>query len=231
MLLSEMLTELRHEARISADVAHGSHLQNRHISLLRRTQEEVFAAYTWPSLFTTATVSLDAAQRYATYPELLNYDSINAVYEKRVDGDFHQLDHGIHAAELNQIDSDGGETADYVRKWQHYLSPEAEAVNQNMFEVWPVPNRATTLRFEGMRKLLPLVNPATDRSTVDGVIVVLHAAAELLAGQKAEDASLKIQKAQLRFDQMRQREAAPNSNMIVPNSGSARPSGQRFRVR
>ena len=231
MTLSEMLTELRLEARISADVAHGTHLQTRYTGLLRRTQEEVYHSYDWPNLNVVQSVTIAPGQRYATYPDSLDFEGIRAVFQQTADDDWQELDYGIDAQHLNVSDSDAGETSGNVASWQNYLSLSAEQVNTNMFEVWPLPDRAVTLRFEGKRKLFPLVDPETDRSTVDGVIVVLHAAAELLAGQKAEDATIKIQKAQQRFDLMRQRTTAPNKNKIVPNGGRATYNAQRFRVR
>lgn len=231
MTLNEMLAELRLEARLSADVAHGSHLVNRYIGLLRRTQEEVYHGYEWPNLKITQTTTVQAGQRYVTYPAAFDFEGINRVFQKGADGDWTELAYGINADDLNQIDSDANEQRDNIERWQNYLSLDAEQVNTNMMEVWPLPSREITLRFEGKRKLLPLQDQNTDRSTVDGIIVVLHAAAEILAGQKAEDAPLKLQKAQQRFDLMRQRTSNPNNNRIVPNSGGRFYNPQRFRTR
>lgn len=232
MTLSEMLANLRLEARLSADLAHGSHLTDRYISLLRRTQEEVYHSYQWPNLKVTETVTLSPGQRYAAYPAAIDFEGISRVWQKTVDGEWELLDYGIEAQELNDVDSEADERREDVLRWQNYLSLAAETINTNMFEVWPLPDREVEIRFEGKRKLLPLTNVETDRSTVDGVIVVLHAAAEILAGQKAEDAQLKIQKAQQRFDLMRQRTSSSNRNKIVPNGGSGRPyNPERFRIR
>jgi hypothetical protein len=234
MLLSEMLTELRHEARISADAAHGLHLRNSHIALLRRTQEAVYHAYDWENLKVTANVTLAPGQRYSAYPEAFEFEGITGAFQKNLSGDYVPLGYGIGSGELNEIDSDADERREDPARWQNYLSLEAETINTNMFEIWPLPERETVIRFEGKRKLMPLTDPADDRSTVDGTIVVLHAASELLAAKNAEDAVLKIQKAQERFDLMKQRTAAPSSagNRTVPNNGgSGVYNPQRFRVR
>lgn len=231
MTLNEMLAELRLEARISADVAHGTHLQNRHIGLLRRTQEEVYHAYQWPNLKVTQTVTLAPGQRYSAYPDKIDFEGVSNVWQKSLSGEWVPLAYGIEAQELNDVDSEADERRENVARWQNYLSLDAEQINTNMFEVWPLPDRAVDVRFEGKRKLLPLANPNTDRSTVDGIIVVLHAAAELLAAQKSDDAPLKVQKAQQRFDLLRQRTSAPNSNPIVMGGGSAPRNSERFRVR
>lgn len=233
MTLTDMLTKLREEARISADIAHGSHMQARYISLLERVQEEVYHAYEWPHLQTVQTFDWPANQRYGAYPEQFTLEGIKAIYAQLADGNWRELAYGIGAEELNDVDSDLGETREYPLAWNNYLSPVAEEIHANMLELWPVPNRITKLRFQGKRKLLPLTNPAADASTVDGMIVVLHAAAEILAGNKAEDAALKLQKAQARYDTMKARATSPDRGPIIPNSGGAtRPyNHQRFRVR
>lgn len=233
MLLNEMLTELRAEARISADISHGAHLTPRYIALLRRTQEEVYAAYDWPNLNVTQTVSLAANQRYAALPNQISAEGVRRVFALSSDTqNWDLLGYGITAENMNDTDSDAADTGPHVRAWQRYLSPLAEQVSENMFEVWPIPDQATTLRFEGKRALLPLVNPATDRSTIDGVVVCLHAAAELLAANNAQDAGLKIQKAQQRFDQLRKTANAGDNTPLVYGSGRGRATvrGLLFRM-
>lgn len=215
MSLNEMLTELRQEARLSADASHGTHLQERHISLLRRVQEEVYDTYDWPMLETSATVPFIAGQRYEAYPDLLDLNGINHAWVK-MDGDedWTPLTYGIHAAELNEFDSDADERNERVYRWAHYLADGAEVINTNMFEIWPLPSTGGTIRFEGKRKLRPLADVDTDYSTLDGMVVVLHAAAEILAGQKAEDADLKLQKAMARHAGLKTAQSAPDNRPV-----------------
>lgn len=233
MSLNEMLSELRHEARLSSDASHGIHLQERHIALLRRIQEEVFDTYDWPMLETSGTVDIAAGQRYGAYPEKLDLSGINQVFVK-MDGDedwSDPLTYGIQAEHLNDYDSDADERHEQVYRWAHYLAEEAEVVNTNMFEIWPLPSTAGKLRFEGTRKLLPLSDPDKDYSTLDGMVIVLHAAAEILAGQKAEDADLKLNKAASRQAGLRQSQSAPD-NRRVSLFPQARPEhDQRFKHR
>jgi hypothetical protein len=61
--------------------------------------------------------------------------------------------------------------------------------------VWPTPNTAARLRFIGQDMLDPFIADA-DVSTLDSTAIVLFTAADLLARAKAEDASIKMQKAQ-----------------------------------
>lgn len=212
--LSEMLTMLRSEARLSVNPAHGAHLTDGHIALLRRVQEELYDAYEWPLLQVAATVTVAAGARYGTYPDTMAFEGVTGAFSRDASGDWRPLGYGIGAGELNTYDSDAGETSDVILRWQHYLSPAAETPNQNMFEVWPIPDSDQSVRFAGKRALLPLVNPDTDTSTLDAPLIVLHAAAEILAGQKAEDAGLKLQKAQARLDLIRRRQATPGRGSV-----------------
>jgi hypothetical protein len=219
MSLSEMLTDLRLEARISSDVAHGSHLQQRYVQLLRRIQEEVYLAYEWKNLDVTQDATVLAGQRYTEYPAHIAFEGIRRVFQKNTSGDWKPLAYGIGADQLNAVDSEADVRQENPLRWQNYLSLQAEQINTNMFEIWPLPSRSVAVRFEGRRKLLPLVNPATDSSTVDGPMVVLHAAGELLAGGKGEDAQLKIEKARQRFDLLKRNMATASNRVVVPNSG------------
>lgn len=206
-MLTDMLTDLRHEARLSADFAHGSHLEAQHIALLRRVQEELYDAHDWPMLVGTATTAVPAGQRYTAYPAKTEFSGILRVWARNTgDERWHPLEYGITAEELNTFDSDADERSETVRRWQHYVA-DAEPVATNMFELWPLPKKALTVRFERKRALDPLVDKNADYSTLDGPSIVLHAAAEILAAEKAEDASLKLQKAVDRVNMVRKVQA------------------------
>lgn len=216
MSLNDMLSELRYEARISGDFAHGSHLQERHIALLRRVQEELYDEHDWPMLKGVETVTVPAGQRYTAYPERTDFEGVLGVWGKAESSEqWSELTYGITVAELNHTDSDADERATSIRRWQHYVASGAEITNTNMFEVWPIPSEPNTLRFHRKRKLDPLVDPGTDHSTLDGPSIVLHAAAEILAGQKAEDAPLKLQKATQRVNLARARQQTPDNRRVV----------------
>lgn len=226
MQLSEMLSDLRLEARLSPNVAHGVQLAQAHMQLLRRIQEDLWLTYDWPHLKTTQTQPVTAGQRYATYPDRFTFEGIVGVSAKDLADEWSPLVYGIGPDELNFKDSDADEQDYPVRKWQNYLASAGETINSNMFEVWPIPNADTTLRFHGKRALFPLTE-AAHVSTIDGPLIVLHAAVEILAAQKSEDAQVKLQKAQdrLRFLKMRQTNGSnrPINLAGKPNRSRPRP--------
>jgi hypothetical protein len=227
MSLSEMLTELRFEARISGDTSHGSHLVPQHVALLRRIQEELYDAWDWPALQQASTTVVAGGQRYAALP--CPHNGIVRVHVKRA-GQYVPLTYGIGVEQLNAFDSDEDARDDYVRNWQAYQSPQAEQPAFNMFEVWPIPRAETRLRFLAKRALAPLNDPNVDHSTLDGPLIVLHAAAEILAAQKAEDTPLKLQKATERFGNIKETQASGDTRSVsmLPRAGRARTS--RFNI-
>ena len=74
----------------------------------------------------------------------------------------------------------------------------------NQFELWPIPNAATVVRFRTMKKLPPMV-AGTDKCTIDGTLIVLAAAAETLARMKSDDASIKLQVATAHYNRLKGR--------------------------
>jgi hypothetical protein len=223
MTLTEMRDELRDEANISRNVAHGVTQIEQQNRLLRRVQEDLYLNFDWPHLQATASVTLGMDQRFSAYPETFDFSGVSEVWWKKdTDTDWVPLGYGIGAAELNQVDSDLLETEEDVRRWQNYMQPAVAEehdpgplpvtgdTSNNMFEVWPIPTDGGVVRFVGKRKLFPL--DAEDKtSTLDGPLIVLHAAAEILARQKSEDASLKLQLGRERLRLLRLRQTAPDT--------------------
>jgi len=224
MTLLELLDEVRVEARLSLNAAHGVQNTEPLKHRLRRIQEELYLAYDWPHLVTSQTKVVPAGGRYAEYPDKFSFEGIQSVHVRDdSSGRWLPVDLGITIADLNLHDSDADDRSFPPSKWQNYLSLAGEAVNTNMFEIWPIPDREATFRFAGRRALFPLVED-TDRTTLDGPLIALHAAVEILASQKAEDASLKLEKARerMRLIKMRQR---------AEKSGSINLAGQPARAR
>lgn len=234
MTLIEMVNQLRDEANISRSVAHGVTSLDQQKSLLRRVQEDLYLNYDWPHLQAVATRELGAAQRWASYPDTFNFEGIDEVWwTLDLSDQWWPVGYGIGAAELNAVDSEQGETEANVRRWQNYMQPAAGEAEPgaptippitgdssfNMFEVWPVPTDGGLLRFSGKRKLFPL-NTDDQTSTLDGPVIVLHAAAELLARQKSEDASLKLQLGRERLRLLRLRQTVTDTRRANLSGGS-----------
>lgn len=223
MTLSEMVEMLRVEARLSQNVAHGAHMDAAHKSRLARIQEELYLSSDWPHLHVDQVINVNTNQRYIAYPSQFEFAGIDRVFARPVaepKAAWRLLTYGIDANHLDEVDFARGETKPDVVRWQHYVSPTAETLNSNMFEIWPVPDRTTSLRFEGRRKLFRLTDNA-DVSTLDGPLIVLYAAAEILASIKAEDTTLRIQAAKDRGRLLKMREVSNQSRKFSMSAGAA----------
>lgn len=214
MNLTDLLSELRAEAGLSQNVAHGVTLNEPHKALLRRIQEELWLKFDWPHLRGVYNLTLNPGQRYYAYPAGVVFEGIKSVSGREVGQmEYTPLGYGIGESELNRVDSDAGKQRSPVLRWQNYISPAAENINANMFEVWPVPSRPEGLRFNVKRALFPLTAPE-HISTIDGPLIILHAAAEILARNKAEEAALKLQKAKERREMLGLRQSASDTRRV-----------------
>lgn len=235
MTLRDMRDTLRDEANISRNVAHGVTQIDQQNRLLARVQEDLYLNYDWPHLQTTATKHLGALQRYAEYPTTFVFEGIDQVWwcQDPATQDWQPIGYGIGAEQLNEVDSDDGDSATNVQRWQNYMQPASGEedppynppaitgdTSNNMFEVWPMPTDGGVLRFQGKRALLPL-DSDDQTSTLDGPLIVLHAAAEILARQKAEDASLKLQLGRERLRLLRLRQSVNDTRVSNLSGHSA----------
>jgi hypothetical protein len=219
MTLTEMVAELRAETGISQNVAHGVASLEPQKALLRRVQEDLYLAHDWPHLKTEATKSLDAGTRYAELPTTFDLTGIESVWTKDTTDDWVPVGYGISPLDYNDYDPDADEREFPIRRWQAYYQA-TDDVSTNMFEVWPLPLEDAVLLFKGRRAILPLTTD-DKTSTLDGPLIVLMAAAEILARQKAEDAGLKLQKGLDRLKWLKARQRGGDTRTINMSGASA----------
>lgn len=162
---------------------------------LQRVQREQWNDIEWPHLTIYNDMPMVAGQRYYDYPPELPFDSIFRIWWPQ-GVTWVPLQYGINPQTYAAM---GGELVQAwpPRRWRNcaqYVNGATNAASQ--FEVWPIPpaNYPYSLRIEGNAPLNPLVED-TDTCVIDATLVVLFAAAEILAMQKSESASLKLQKA------------------------------------
>jgi hypothetical protein len=224
MTLAEMLEGLRIEARISTNASHGLNLREPHTYLLNRVQSDLYLNYDWPSLKTLEYADISAGQRYVAIPEGLSFESLETIFAPDLTAKYRPMRQGITNVEINMRDPDNVSDREFPPvAWANYIDATAES-NHNMIELWPVTDRATRLLFKGRRVPATLVDD-DDRSTLDAYAIIMHAAAEILAGQKAEDAALKLDKAKERVRMLRIRQSDGNNK---PTLLSGRPGYENF---
>jgi hypothetical protein len=162
---------------------------------LSRVQREQWNAIEWPHLTIYHDMPMVAGQRYYSYPPELPFDSIFRIWWPQ-GVTWVPLDYGINPQTYAAM---GGELIQAwpPRRWRNcaqFANGSTNAAAQ--FEVWPIPpaNYPYSLRIEGNAPLNALIED-DDTCVIDATLVVLFAAAEILAMQKSESASLKLQKA------------------------------------
>ena len=145
------------------------------------------------------TKTLSAGQRYYDLPTDINYERI----EEAVlwySGQPHVLDRGIDFGDYAQYDSDSGDRSDPQLKWDVRFTGTKEQV-----EVWPIPSSNTNVvQFKAIRNLNSMTNDA-DTCQIDGTLIILFAAAEILTRQKSQDAQAKLATANALYSKLKGR--------------------------
>lgn len=191
--LLDLRRMLRAEVGQSLLPAQGANAQGQYDMALDRTQKELWEQYEWPHLLYTMDMPLAAAQRLYPYPTGMPYDAILRAYV--LNGtDWQPLEFLIPLSCYSQYGGEAGQSWP-PQRWQNVPTVTGGVTNPiGKVEIWPIPSGAGTLRFQGQAPVNSLVAD-TDRAVLDDNLITLFAAAEILAGQKAENAALKLQKA------------------------------------
>lgn len=174
--LSRILADLRVAIGRSSDATLGVDDAERLKAVIRRIQDELYEAYTWPFLRQVfPRIPLYAGQRYFDMPDLLNVDRIEttAVWWNNLPTEIHR---GIGFDEYATFDSENDVRSDPALRW------DVRSIdNKDNIEIWPVPaSSVQTLQFTGIRKLRPLRDD-NDVADLDDNLIVLTAAVELHA--------------------------------------------------
>lgn len=186
--LANMVRNLRSEAGHSLSVAQGSNQLETLKYLLKRTQEELWTAFTFPDLKHRGHISMTEGAYLYNFPTGMTYDQVRQAWSATASSDnWSPVGFGI-PEDLIRTDGTSVTTGDRPALW--------DTDGGGQVRVYPTPSASGgALRLIGNKPLAPFVNDA-DMSTLDATVVVLFTAAELLARAKAEDAPGKEKKAQ-----------------------------------
>jgi hypothetical protein len=216
--LSQLITDLRHEAGQSATLALGQQTRDRFKHLLNRVQRELWVNHQWPVQQIERDVGLLAGVRYYAYPNGLAFDGIQYAWVRN-GTEWLKLGFGIGPDELSFYNSEENFRSWPIAKWDH-------VGETNMIEVWPVPNQSGTMRMQGRKTLVQMVEES-DVCQLDGDLIVFYAAAEILAEQKSQRANLMLEKAKAILARIK----ATQSGDKLGNFGIGMGSNDRARAR
>ena len=198
--LVKLLDDLRAECRISLNPAHNRQQRDVQVKMLQRKQEWLWNDFAWPHLRVERFIDLQAGQRYYDMPDDLDLERISKI-EARQDSVYLPLEWGIGAHQYALYDSELGVRA----------SPQerVQITEDSQLEIWPIPDAdfdpvslERRIKVTGIRKLAPLVDDG-DRADLDDQLIVLHCAAEYLAQTGAQDAQIKLDRAQALYLRLR----------------------------
>lgn len=215
--LEQLLYNLRVEIGQSTNPAISRSTRSRFISLMNRVQRRLYYDFDWPFRDIQRDIQLQEGQRYYDFPVDIDMDRETRL-ECKDGGYWKKLGFGIKNIHLNQYDSDADVRNDPVWRWDYYLD---EGNTQSpQIEAWPIPatdgNPADLegyIRVHGQRKLVDMVNDA-DTCTLDGDLIVLYAAAELLAKMRTGDAQAKLETANSLYTKLKGR-ATPSEPFTI----------------
>jgi hypothetical protein len=210
--LGELLSDLKAECGYSQNAAHGINSHESLVQVLKRTQRRIWSDWDWMHMRVSRDIQLNAGQRYYNCPTDLPYERIDAA-EVKFGGRWLPLCFGINERQYSIYDPRNNERSWPIRNWDIAEDPADTAGtpdNRGMIEVWPLPSDSGivagtlegNIRLTGIRFLRPF-GVIADRCDIDGDLIVLYAAAEILARDRKEDAQIKLQQAQNLFMKIR----------------------------
>lgn len=215
--LGELLSDLKAECGYSQNTAHGINNHESLTQVLKRTQRRLWSDWDWMHMRVSRDMQINAGQRYYNCPTDLPYERVDAV-EVKFGGQWLPLVFGINERHYSIYDPRIDERSWPIRNWDVAEDPADTAGtpdNRGMIEVWPLPSDSGTaptppedndlegwIRLTGIRFLRPFT-ALSDRCDLDGDLIVLYAAAEVLQRDRKEDAQVKLQQAQQLFLRLR----------------------------
>jgi hypothetical protein len=225
--LGVLIDDLRAEAGHSLQANLGVAMRDVLVKVLQRQQKRLWEDYDWTFLRVHRDVAVQAGQRYYNFPVDLTLERLEKVEFKYGDR-WIPMSYGVDREQYDTHDSDRDVRAFPVERWK-----EAE---NDQIEIWPIPsqngNTATitnVVRFHGIRKLRPLIAEG-DVADLDDTLLVLYSAAEILAREKAADASVKLQMAEKHYRTLKGRNAKGETFSLAGGSdaGLVMPQGPKI---
>lgn len=183
MQLQEMVRLVRLEAGHSSRSSHGQNTREHIIAALQRKQRELYEAHSWRVLSVERSLTFQGGDRTLNFPSDINPIRQCSVWHVYGD-EYVRLAKGIGPAQYQQFDSRIDERSYPPERWDY-------DADLGQIELWPVPSDSGELLVNGTRALGELTDDE-HYSTLNGDMLVLYVAAEVLARHQAADADQKF---------------------------------------
>lgn len=200
--LSVLVTDLRAELRQSLNVAHQSEWDGILKRYLGQAQRLLWLAHEWPFLTLTKTFTLTAAEPFYAVPAGVTFEGIREV-QLVWDRNYQKMEYGIGVDDYSIFDSFAtpAETHTPPVKWEYRL----DDTGAEKIELWPVPDTTAGPYYVRIlaKRALAAFAADNDVCTLDGDLLVLEAAAQLLESRNTKDAGTARAKANSMLDLVR----------------------------
>lgn len=211
--LATLRQEVAIEAGFSTDSGHIAHSKERLNHLINRTERFMAIKDSWPALSFEEEVTVSANSATGNLPANITFTQINDV-RVLYGTSWLPLTHGITPDDRSIWNAT--QRALPMQKWE--LQP-----GTSTFEVWPVGPQAQTLRFTGQKTIGTMVAD-DDACALDGDVIVLRVAAEILGRDRKEDAQVKLQLAQQITNDILKLQGGVKSGPVSMGRGDTRPA-------
>lgn len=207
--LATLRQEVLIEARMSTTAGQAAMMPDRIRQLLNRFERDYATRFSWKSRRFEASMTIPAGTAVATLPGGMSFTMVSEVWCQS-GSDWLPVAHGIGAAERSTYPS--GTTGSPICRW------EVQSADPQTFEVWPVSGQDEVLRFTAERAA-GLMSVDSDPCVLDGDLLVLRTAAEILKPTDMKDAQDKARQAEELAFAIQTREASTAPVAVL----SARP--------
>jgi hypothetical protein len=210
--VAQLLSELRAECGYSQNQAHGINNRDSLVQTMKRTQRRLWSGWDWTHLRVSRDMPAVEGMRYYQCPVDLTYERIECA-EFKFGGQWVPLRHGINERNYSIYDPRVNQRSWPIERWDiaEDLDDTAGTIdNRSVIELWPVPSDSGiaggdlegNIRFTGIRNLNRFEQDS-DRCDLDGDLIVLYSAAEVLMRDRKDDAQAKGQLAQQLHQQLK----------------------------
>jgi hypothetical protein len=212
--LADLRKEVLIETGASTDAGHAVFAVEHLNQLINRTERWMAMERDWGGLEFEENVSVAADTQFVTLPTNINFTEITGA-SVLFGSEWLTIYHNISLNDRS-LYSDT-QRATPIQRW------EVQAPGNVNFEVWPIGSQAQTIRFVGEKKLGAMVND-DDTCTLDGDVIVMRVAAQILGRDRKEDAALLLKMAETMTDNIvKKRGSLKAETLNLGRGGADRP--------
>ena len=213
--LADLRKEVLIETGSSTDAGHAVFAVEHLNQVINRMERWMAMDRDWGGLEFEENVAIAANAQFVSLPANITFTEITGA-AVLFGSEWLTIYHGISLNNRSLYNST--QRATPIQRW------EVQAPGNVNFEVWPIGSQAQTIRFVGNKKLGSMVDD-DDTCTLDGDVIVMRAAAQILGRDRKEDAALLLKMAESMTDKIvKKRGSLKAEPLNLGRGGTDRPA-------